>query len=223
MFQSAKVLEEIFSVEAAFYKLRTGERTHLCRSLAAIRRRGTHGDGVDALFVLLNPGKCLPVDGEDSIPMLTGEADKLPLLAAAPDNTMLQLMRLMERMNWNGIEVINLTDIRTGKFADYHEGQKYMERYWDSRHTIFSIDRYPELLDIVERADSVIAGWGTKAAIRNAAEEAHIILSELAPVNGVAYENHPLYYHPFPWLQTKCIKWLDHMEKALKRSEQVAE
>lgn len=223
MFQSAKVLEEIFSVEAAFYKLQTGERTHLCRSQAAIRRRGTRGDGVDALFVLLNPGKCLPVDGEDSILLLTGEADKLPLLPATPDNTMLQLMRLMERMNWNWVEVINLTDIRTEKFADYNEGQEFMKRYGDSRHSIFSIDRYPELLDVVERADSVIAGWGTKPAIGKAAEEAHTILSELAPVYGVAYENHPLYYHPFPWLQAKCIKWLDDMEEQLKRAEQVAQ
>lgn len=221
MFQSAKVLEEVFSTEAAFYKLETNGITHVCRSRAAIHRRRSQEGGVDALFVLLNPGKCLPVDGENSISLLTGEANKLPLLPATPDNTMHQLMRLMERMNWNLVEVINLTDIRTGKFDEYKEGQKFMKVMGDSRHSIFSIDRYIELMDCVERADLIIAGWGTKPAILPAAEEAYTILSELATVNGMAYKNHPLYYHPFPWLQTKCIQWLDDMEDQLKRAEQV--
>jgi len=223
MFQSAKDLEEVFATEAAFYKLETNGITHVCRSRAAIHRRGSQEGGVDALFVLLNPGKCLPVAGEASISLLTGEADNLPLLPATPDNTMHQLMRLMERMHWNLVEVINLTDIRTGKFDEYKEGQKFMKQHWDSRHSIFSIDRYIELLDCVESADSVIAGWGTKPAILPAAEEAYTILSEVATVNGVAYKNHPLYYHPFPWLQGKCIKWLDELEEQLKRVEQVVQ
>lgn len=221
MFQSAKDLEEIFSVEAAFYKLETNGITHVCRSRAAIHRRGSQEDGVDALFVLLNPGKCLPVDGEDFVPFLSGRVDRVPLVPATPDNTMHQLMRLMERMNWNLVEVTNLTDIRSGTFDEYKEGQKFMKQHWDNRHSIFSIDRYGELLDCVERADLIIAGWGTKPTIRPAAEEANMILSELVPVKGVAYKNQPLYYHPFPWLQGKCIKWLDDMEEQLKRAEQV--
>ncbi|HSI66429.1 MAG TPA: DUF1643 domain-containing protein [Planococcus sp. (in: firmicutes)] len=223
MFQSAKELEGVFSTEAAFYKLETNGITHVCRSRAAIHRTGHQWDRADALFVLLNPGRCLPVDGEDAISLLTGKADNLPLLPATPDNTMHQLMRLMERRNWNLVEIINLTDIRTGKFDEYKEGQKFMKVMDDSRHSIFSIDRYIELMDCVERTDLIIAGWGTKPAIRPAAEEAYTILSELATVNGVAYKSHPLYYHPFPWLQGKCIKWLDDMEEQLKRTGQVVQ
>ncbi|MFD1032833.1 DUF1643 domain-containing protein [Metaplanococcus flavidus] len=221
MFQSGKELETVFSTEAAFYKLKTNGITHVCRSRAAIRRKGSQEDGVNALFVLLNPGKCLPADGEDSISFLTGETGKLPLVPALPDNTMYQLMRLMERMNWNLIEVINLTDIRTGKFDDYKESQKLMNKHWDSRHNIFSFDRCIELLDCVERADSLIAGWGTKAPISPAAEKAYTILSQFGTINGVTYRNHPLYYHPFPWIKAKCIQWLDEMEEQLKRAEQV--
>lgn len=221
MFQSAKVLEEIYSTEGAFYKLQTGKRTHLCRSLAAIRRKGSPEDRVDALFVLLNPGKCLPVGGEDSVPYLTSVGEGVPLVPAMPDNTIFQLMRLMERMKWDRVEIINLTDIRTGRFEDYQEAQIFMRQHMDSRHSIFSIDRYHELMDCEERADSVIAGWGTKPAIRKTAEDAEVILSELAIVKGVASENHPFYYHPFPWLRSKCIKWLDDMEDQLKGAEQM--
>lgn len=220
MFQSAKVLEEIFSTEGAFYKLQYGKRTHLCRSLASISRKGSPGNRVDALFILLNPGNCLPVDGEDSIPYLTSSVEGVPLVPATPDNTIYQLMRLMERMKWDRVEIINLTDIRTGKFEDYLEAQKFLRQLRDSRHSIFSIDRYHELMDCEERADSVIAGWGTKPAIRSAAEDAEVILSELAIVRGVASDNHPFYYHPFPWLRTRCIKWLDDMEAQLKGVEQ---
>lgn len=221
MFQSGKELETVFSTETVFYKLETNEETHLCRSVAAIRRKESRTEGTDALFVLLNPGKCLPVDGEDSIPLLTGKADKLPLVPATPDNTMYQLMRLMERMKWNHVQIINLTDLRTGKFDEYLERQNFMKAYDDSRHSIFSIDRYSELLDRVEGTDLVIAGWGTKSRIIPAAEMAFTILSELENVSGLSHEKHPLYYHPFPWIQTKCIKWLDDMEEQLGEAVEV--
>lgn len=217
MFQSAKELETIFSTEAVFYKLETNKEIHLCRSVAAIRRIGSETEGIDAVFVLLNPGKSLPVDGEDAIPYLTGEVDILPMLPATPDNTMFQLMRLMERMEWNHVQIINLTDLRTGKFSEYLECQKLMGTHRDSRHSIFSFDRYHELLDRVEGADHIIAGWGTKSQITPAADEANTILWEIAEVKGLRYRQHPLYYHPFPWLQSKCVMWLDDMEAQLKR------
>ena len=221
MFQSGKELENLFNTKAAFYKLQTQGKIQICRSLTAISRIGTESERVDALFVLLNPGKCLPLAGEDSIPLLPGEVAELPLMPATPDNTLYQLMRLMERMNWNSIQVINLTDLRTGKFEEYKERQKFMKQCGDSRHTIFSIDRYIELLDCMERADTVIGGWGTEASIVPVAENAYTILTELEDIKGLAYKTHPLYYHPFPWLQNKCIMWLDDMEAQLKRTEEV--
>ncbi len=221
MYQSAKELETIFSTEAVFYRLWANNVNHLCRSVAYIRRKESETFGTDALFVLLNPGKSLPIDGEDAIPLLTADVDLLPILPATPDNTMLQLMRLMERMEWNHVQIINLTDLRTGKFSEYLESQKLMKAQEDSRHSIFSIDRYPELLDIVEGVDNIIAGWGTKPEIIGPAEEAYTILSELGDVRGVPYLKHPLFYHPFPWLQTKCIKWLDDMEEQLKKTAEI--
>lgn len=57
MFQSAKELENLFNTEAAFYKLQTHGKIHLCRSLAAVRRKGAEiEEEPDALFVLLTPG-----------------------------------------------------------------------------------------------------------------------------------------------------------------------
>lgn len=223
MFQSGKELESVFKTEAAFYKLKTQGKTQLCRSLAAIRRTGRESEGVNALFVLLNPGKCLPLTGEDSVPLLSGKQADLPLLPAAPDNTLYQLMRLMELMDWNHVQIINLTDLRTEKFDDYKESQRFMKQYGDTRDSIFSIDRYLELLDIMEEAGSIIAGWGTKSSITHAAEEAFIILSEQADVRGIAYREPPLFYHPFPWLQNKCVKWLDDMEEQLKEAAAVVQ
>lgn len=216
MFQSARELEKIFSTEAVFYKLKVDKESHLCRSVAAIRRIGFQTERTDALFVLLNPGKCLPMDGEDAIPYLAGELDILPMLPAIPDNTMFQLMRLMQRMEWNHIQIINLTDLRTAKFNEYLDSQKLMKTHRDSRHSIFSIDRYPELLECVESAGVVIAGWGTKPQIIPDADGANTILWEIAEVKGLRYRLHPLYYHPFPWLQSKCVMWLDDMEEQLK-------
>lgn len=221
MFQPGKELETIFSTEGAFYHLETDGQIQLCRSLATIRRMNDQTNTVNALFVLLNPGKSLPVGGEEPIPIFRGEVDRQPLVPAIPDNTMHQLMRLMERMNWDWIKIINLTDMRTAKFEEYLERQYFMNQLGDSRHSIFSVDRQNELLDHTETADSIIAGWGTKSAIAPAAKEAHHTLSELGNVKGLPYKTQPLFYHPFPWLQNKCIKWLDDMEEQLKKVEEV--
>ncbi|WP_158599065.1 DUF1643 domain-containing protein [Planococcus salinus] len=221
MFQSARELENVFQTEGAFYKLDTDGRIQLCRSLAVIRRIDSKQEGIDALFVLLNPGKCLPLAGEESIPLLAGEVERLTLLPATPDNTLYQLMRLMERMSWNAVQVINLSDLRTGKFEEYKESQKFMKAQGDVRHSIFSVDRYGELLNCMEKANSVIAGWGTKSSIIPAAKDAHTILSERVNVAGLAYKVRPLYYHPFPWIQKKCIQWLDDMEEQLKETVEV--
>ena len=216
MFQSRKELERVFQTEGSFYKLDVRGEVQICRSLAVIRRIGSLQGEADALFVLLNPGKSLPVAGEDSIPLLSGAIGQLPLLPATPDNTLYQLMRLMERMNWNAVQVINLTDLRTGKFEEYKEKQEFMKTQRDRRHSIFSFERCNELLDRLEETDAVIAGWGTKSAIIPAAEKAFPLLWELGDVYGVAHKTRPLYYHPFPWIQGKCVDWLDYMEEQLK-------
>ena len=221
MFQSGQQLETIFSSEAVFYRLEVKSESHLCRSVAAIHRKELYTEAIDALFVLLNPGKCLPVEGEESVSILTGDINMLPMVPAVPDNTMHQMMRLMERMEWNHVQVINLTDLRTGKFEEYAEKQALMARYGDSRHTIFSSDRYPELLDRAESAEVIIAGWGTKSQIKPVAIEANSLLWEIKEVKGLRYKEHPLYYHPFPWLQTKCAMWLDNMEEQLKKMVEV--
>ena len=215
MFQSGKELEKVFSTSAAFYKLNVNEEVFLCRSVVEIHRTGFQTDGADALVVLLNPGTCLPLAGTDSVSLLTGGVERLPLLPATPDNTLHQLMRLMERMNWHHLRVINLTDLRTGKFEEYREGQIFMEQYGDVRHTIFSEERRNELVPYMKETSVMIAGWGTKSAIGPAAERAHAILSETGKVYGLDYHKHPLYYHPFPWLKGKCIEWLDAMEEQL--------
>lgn len=221
MFQPSKELETIFSTEAAFYRLETGGQQKLCRSLATIRRINTQTSNANALFVLLNPGKSMPMTGKEPIPVFTGGVDPQPLVSAVPDNTMYQLMRLMERMNWDYVKIINLTDMKTEKFEEHLESQRFMKQHGDSRHSVFSIDRRNELVDYAGNSESIIAGWGTKSAIIPAAEEAFSSLSELGNVKGLSYKSLPLFYHPFPWLQHKCVKWLDDMEEQLKSTMEV--
>lgn len=216
MFQKGKELEEVFHTAAAFYKIESGENTLLCRSLANIHRMGVETEKVDALFVLLNPGKCLPIFEEEAIPILTRQQEELPLLKAYPDNTLYQLMRLMQRMDWDLVQIINLTDVRTEKFSEYKEMQSKMNVQCDNRHTVFGSDRQSELESLVTAGGTVIAGWGTKSSISDVADEAYKKLSELCTVNGIPYKNGALYYHPFPWIQEKCIMWLDDMESQCK-------
>ncbi|WP_033543772.1 DUF1643 domain-containing protein [Planococcus sp. CAU13] len=218
MYQTRKELEKTFQTAAAFYKLELAGRTLLCRSLAEIRRKGAVAERADALFVLLNPGQCLPSDAESEIPVLDGLAAELPLVKAEPDNTLRQLMRLMERMNWNYVKVINLTDIVSGKFREFWKTQEFIELHDESRHSLFNMERHFELQRHVQMSEKVVVGWGINPKIRGGAEEAYLCLLlfwQKEPY-GIPHEIYPSFYHPFPWMRSKCIKWLDDMEQQLK-------
>lgn len=216
MFQKGKELECIFHTEGAFYFLETAGRNQFCRSLATVRRIGTDSETVDALFVLQNPGKSMPIDVHMA-PLVIDWTEEIPLVPAKPDPTIHQVMRLMERRQWNFVQIINLTDLRCAEFADYKERIEFMDRYFDQSHRIFSIYREDELTSCVENAEVVIAGWGTKTYNLDAAQYAYMILNRMCTVEGLRADTHPLFSHPYPMLQRKCIEWLDDMDKLLDR------
>lgn len=216
MFQTGKKLEGIFHTEGAFYFLETAGRNQFCRSLATVCRIGTDSETVDTLLVLQNPGKSMPIDVHIA-PLVIDWTEEIPLVPAKPDPTIHQVMRLMERRHWNFVQIINLTDLRCAEFADYKERVEFMNRNFDDRHRIFSDSRQHELAWYVENAEMVIVGWGTKPYNLEVAHDAYMTLNGIRPVEGLRAGIQPLYYHPYPILQKKCIKWLDDMDKLLER------
>lgn len=216
LFPTEGELKQVFEVEGSFYELEVDGRREICRSSLVITRIGTETERTDALFILMNPGRCLPVDQSILFTKNPEAIEGLPYHKANPDHTLCQLMRLMERVNWNKVQVINLSDLRAGQADEFREKIKFMETHGEQRHSVFSLDRKEELNRLIASADRVIAAWGTHSAIRQQASDALDVLAPICRVEGLEHRNRPYYYHPFPHLHDKCMKWLADMEVHLQ-------
>lgn len=218
-FLRANILKEIFKTEGAFYKIQLGNKRYPCRGLAKISRRGVRAERAEAVFVLLNPGSCEPADPNYEYPDFQKDIMKIPLMPAKPDATQYQLMRLMERQKWNMVYVINLSDLCSGnvKVFESHLKEFIDKDYHD--HSIFSQDRISTIPTLLSESTVLIAGWGQNKVIKEIARHAFSKLSQMTDVKGVKHAEEPYFYHPYPMIKEKCMKWLDDMSQVLAESK----
>ena len=125
-FLLAADLKERFYTEGAFYHMELNGEGYACRGLAKIIRRGIETDIADALFVLVNPGSCQPLDENYHFPHYNDNLKQNPFVQANSDPTQYQIMRLMERRRWNMIYIINLSDLRAGNISNFKDLFEYI-------------------------------------------------------------------------------------------------
>lgn len=208
-FISRKDLLMEFEVEASFYNVEIGNSVFECRNQARIKRIDFSADELDAIFILCNPGSCDPVI-KDMVPMLDPRRESAPFIKANSDPTQEQIMRLMEKLHWNQISIINLSDLCAGNLSDFKiKLNKAISRDF-TYHSIFSNEREDELekLLISNPSDEIIAGWGTDKSIKNMAKEVfqHRLIYNM---KGWKHRMHPYYYHPNPHNYESKKKWID--------------
>lgn len=210
-FLPAADLKKKFHTEGAFYQTELNGESFTCRGLAKISRKGIETDVTDALFVMVNPGSCQPVNEAYQYPYFTGNLQEAPLVPAKSDPTQYQIMRLMERENWNIIYIINLSDLRAGNINDFKGYLKLFDAQNNNTHSIFSTERIDEIATLLSKNTKIIAGWGTQPFMKKKMQHALSVFSEYGKVFGLPHKTSPYYYHPYPMIQHKCIKWLDDM------------
>lgn len=212
-------LLETFYTEGSFYEIDLNGMGYKCRGLAKITRKGTVTDDADALFVLVNPGSCQPKDENYAYPPYNKVLTKIPSVQAKSDPTQLQIMRLMERRNWNMAYIINLSDLQTGNFDDFKIKKKHFMDQSSDCHSIFSPNRVETIPSLLSEKTMIIAGWGKNTFIKKRASHALSILSGFRGVGGLPYPTVPYYKHPYPMLKKRCIGWLNDMEAVLNKDE----
>jgi len=215
-FLSKVDLESIFYTEGSFYQLELNGESYTCRSLAKITRNNVKTIIVDALFVLVNPGSCQPIE-KDYIYPAYDNLKEIPFVRAASDQTQHQIMRLMERMGWNLTYIINLSDLQAGNIDDFRRKLKIFEANTNDIHSIFSDNRRKAIKILISENTHIIAGWGTKTFLRKKAYHALEVLSDLGEVRGLPHTIEPFYRHPFPMIKDKCMKWINDMEVELQQ------
>ena len=212
---AAELLDE-FAVYGHYYQARIGPELQApleaLRSRLEIAPRDWSLSDVDAreadlLVIMMNPGASKPLGT-----LWDGDAPS-GLVAAQPDRTQYQIMRLLRAaqalgLGWRHARVFNLSDLRTPKSAEMiaklglYGGQ-------DS-HSLFSDARRAECQRwFGVSATPVLCAWGLHPALSDLAARALKAVAE-HPLIGLS-EDGLRYRHPLPQTQNLQHQWLRAM------------
>src|SRR5690606_17474950 len=215
-FLKADLLKKEFEVEGSFYNVMVNGKEFECRNYAQVYKKGSKTqDKYDALFVLVNPGKCMPKHSSYKIPQVIVGQIPVHYTLTKTDNTQYQIMRYMKLKNWNKVLLINLSDIRAGNMADFKQQLKDAEKNHFDSHSIFSSKRGPELKRTLSKINGpIILAWGTDPLIKKLAEWAILFLPE-DKIVGMEHEKKPYYFHVSPPPLEGKLRWLEYMYNRL--------
>jgi hypothetical protein len=212
---AAELLDE-FALYGHYYQARIGPEPQApleaLRSRLEIAPRGwslsdVNAREADLLVIMMNPGASKPLG------TLWDSDAPAALVAAQPDRTQYQIMRLLRAaqtlgLRWRHARVFNLSDLRTPKSAEMI-AKIGLYGDWDS-HSLFSDARRAECARwFASHATPVLCAWGLNPglsglaarALRTAAGHTVLGLSE----DGLRYR------HPLPQTQNLQHQWLRAM------------
>jgi len=210
---SSEELKGEFDVIASFYQLKLGDKTYQCRNHALIIRKGyANQKSPEFVLVMANPGSCCPQDPTYQPPVVHGNPSNVPYVQAKHDQTMQQLMKLMQMKNWNIISIGNLSDLCAGNMKDFGEKLNQIGQFEYKDHSIFSDSRAIERKLVLNKDSKIIIAWGKNKIIRKLASEALCKLPKEKQILGLRYTNPSWgYRHPYPMIPSRCKEWLEDM------------
>jgi len=218
---SEALLKEKFMVWGKFQEVDIAGVDAMTRPEARILRRGSPDSRIndekhraDAVIVMSNPGSCMPISGTAS-----GEWTE-----AKPDRTQLQLMRLMERMTWDELVIVNLSDLCDGNHENYSALLKRCE-VSGIAHSRFAMQPESEWSKVISSSDRLLYGWGgNKEAKKMASAYGLLNLDNMFATHGkmpVAVWHSVKGYpkHPYPYIADRCEAWVEDMVEVLHSEE----
>jgi len=229
-FIPASELKQDYGVFGHFYSVELASQEVVdCRSVLEIADKSCTGNGYeglsqrqpDAVFIMMNPGSSKPlVEVDNHIPARTIHKLSVVLVPTKPDTTQYQVMRLMHFQEWRHVRVLNLSDIRSPKSAEFIKRFQRLEA--ESKfeaHSVFADARTDELsfkLPQNKRIPVVLA-WGISDKLSPLIERCMPRLSGRRNLRGVLEPGTTnKYRHPLPSLQKAQRHWL---EQALRQFE----
>lgn len=212
------LLKEKFTVLGKFEKVKVAGDPIWLRSEARIVRRDSDmmnkssPQRANAVIVMMKPGNSVPISNQQ-----TGEWTE-----AKVDRTHIQLMRLMERLSWNEIKIVHLSDFCEANYIKFLELIKRSE-HGDIEHSRFTSNSPSEWSDVILSGDRLLYGWGEKREATEMANSYGLLdLDDMYATYGkqpVAVWDPLKGYprHPNSLLPERCEAWLDEMVEALNK------
>lgn len=202
----AAALRGHFEVTGRFYVIQGQADSYECRDVLEIHIRGAPiRSACDAVFVMMNPGGSSPLVDAGSLPFT-----QAAFVAAQPDRTQYQLMRIMGTQGWARVRVLNLSDLREKSSSVFYERFKRFESLEaNDSHSIFSACRREHLLIALSRKAGapVFLAWGVNPKLKDLSQKALQALSGV-DVLGLPHQNgNWAYRHPLPRNNTALNQW----------------
>ena len=210
----AEQLKKTFQVEAKFYYAQVNEERFLMRRQARVFRKGSSQSTADAVFVMINPGGCLP---EESVG--NTEIAEAKFISAKPDPTQYQLMNLMERRSWNVITLINLSDICEGNMKNFISLEKEFNKA-NIAHSLFQQGNKKELKEVLTSTEHLIFAWGASDIAKKLASQFGLfhngkLTDSYLHAKALVHLDKKYPRHPKPATAANRIIWLNEIEPLL--------
>ena len=229
-FLPAAELKNLYSVMGHFYDISLNNKVRLkCRSSLEILSREIAGNfsGVsrglpDAVFIMMNPGSSRTVEtSPSSIRDVGAISDCKTFVQTRPDTTQYQVMRVMTRLGWQHVRVLNLSDLREPKSSVFATTFRSIElNYGYTAHSLFSPIRTQKLtVELRRKVDApLICAWGVSPKLNSLICVAAPVLRDAGICRGLLkVGTSDRYFHPLPTLQTDKEIWVNKLCKELGR------
>lgn len=224
-FIPAKELKKTFGVFGHFYSVElTSKEVIECRSVLELADKSctpkNHSElsqrNPDAVFIMMNPGSSKPlVEVSNHIRVEDIHKLAISLVPTKPDTTQYQVMRLMHFRQWRHVRVLNLSDLRSPKSAEFIKLYKRLEADSDfDTHSIFSEVRKLELAAKLPKSRSIplVLAWGLSEKLDPLIERCLSRIPSNRTTKGLLEKGTAnKYRHPLPSLQKDKRIWLDKM------------
>lgn len=226
-FVPAKQLKEKYGVFGHFYSVELASKEVVeCRSvLEIVSHDQTPADHTelsalrpDAVFIMMNPGSSNPlVEVNNRISARAIQRLPISLVPTKPDTTQYQVMRVMHFRGWKHVRVLNLSDLRSPKSAEFIKTFQRLERDDEfDGHSIFSDDREEELSLKLPRNRKVllVLAWGISDKLAPLVDRCMARLPKKRRAIGLLEQGSTnRYRHPLPSLHDDQRRWVEQIIK----------
>ncbi|TAK72245.1 MAG: DUF1643 domain-containing protein [Betaproteobacteria bacterium] len=206
-------LRSQYSVAGLFYEIPGSRGPYACRSVLEISSNSVEKDAPpDAIFVMMNPG--------NSVPLAKTSTDKrfAEIVPAKPDTTQDQVMRVMQKLSWHRVRILNLSDLRNSKSKEfYRQVDNFNAEHDNHIHSIFSSQRADELRRALARSSGapIVVAWGCHYKLKRLASFAIGALAGQRFVGVPASRGEWRYLHPLPPNAKRQREWLESALRTL--------
>jgi hypothetical protein len=203
--------KDIFDIQGYFYNIDELK----FRRFIEIKRKGINLEKNDLSLVMMNPGSSRPkhYDEINNFEYLNN------FVEAFSDETIEQIMRIMDNNNLNYAKIVNLSDIRNAKSEIFYEMLNTVLQNYD--HSIFSETNKHFLSNYLNSQSLFIFAWGVDTRLNNLSTQAIKVIKEMYGNNivtiGIKHKkNLNGYYHALPQKQLDQIIWVENISDMIR-------